>query len=299
MTDDGPISWFLGVRLVQDVAAGTFSLDQATSVRHILAEYRMDECKPVSTPSEGVLRHSANDLTPEDRLFMQDKDYRSLVGKLLYLLFTRPDIAFAVNQLTRHLNNPGKVHWVAAMRVLKYLRGTASLGLTYRREEETKGATIIGFADADWAGDTETRRSTSGSVFMLGGAAISWRTKLQRSVALSTCEAELMSLSAALQEAIWLRRLSKDLHLTSAQEPMTLFEDNQGAIALINDFRFSERTKHVDIRYFFIREKVAEGEFKVEYCTTALMLADIFTKALGRIAFERIRAFLGLSDLEM
>jgi transposase InsO family protein len=105
MTDDGPISWFLGVRLVQDVAAGTFSLDQATSVRHILAEYRMDECKPVSTPSEGVLRHSANDLTPEDRLFMQDKDYRSLVGKLLYLLFTRPDIAFAVNQLTRHLNN--------------------------------------------------------------------------------------------------------------------------------------------------------------------------------------------------
>jgi hypothetical protein len=287
----------LGVRLVQDVSGGVFSLDQGSSIRRLLEQYAMADCRSVATPADANLQPITTDSSPEDRLFMQDKDYRAVVGSVLYFLFTRPDIAFAVNQLTRHLNDPRRVHWTAAMRVLKYLRGTATLGLTYRREEEKGKATITGYADADWAGDTVTRRSTSGFVFMLCSAAISWRTKLQASVALSTCEAELMALAASVQEAIWLRRLTTDLHLESARDPMTLFEDNQGAIELIKNFRFSERTKHVALRYFFIREKIANGEYVVEYCDTTKMLADIFTKALNKTAFERIRTKLGLHEI--
>ena len=120
----------------------------------------------------------------EERVFMQNKNYRALVGSLLYLLFTRPDIAYSVNQLTRHLHDPRRCHWVAAIRVLKYLRGTVDLVLCFRREEESSLASIVGWTDADWGMDTETRRSTTGFVFMICGAAISWKTKLQSVVAL-------------------------------------------------------------------------------------------------------------------
>lgn len=293
MTDGGPISWFLGVRLNYDVAAGSMSLDQGAAISRLLSQFNMSDCSPVSTPIETRLTRDPTVMGQEERIFMQNKDYRGLVGSTLYLLFTRPDMTYAVNQLTRHVNDPRRAHWLAAMRVLKYLRGTINLALHYQREEEP-AAGIIGYSDADWGGDTETRRSTTGFVFLLCGGAVSWKTKLQTSVALSTCEAELMALSDAAREAIWLRQLAIELQLPSSSEPVLINEDNQAALQLVRDQRFSERTKHVALRHFFAREQVAEGTIAVDYCSTERMVADIFTKPALRVLFERLCALLGL-----
>lgn len=294
MTDGGPISWFLGVQLDHNLDKGTLTLNQGAAIKRLLTMYNMDSCSSVSTPIESRLLREAEAPSHEDVTFMQGKKYRALVGSLLYLNFTRPDIAFAVNQLARHVNDPRRSHWTAAVRVLRYLSGTVSMALRYQREEEPTGATITAYSDADWAGDTETRRSTTGFVFMLCGGAISWRTKLQSSVSLSTCEAELMALSETTKEAIWLRALMTEFDTQTGQLPVTINEDNQAALQLVADQRFSERTKHVAIRHFFVREQAACGTIKVKYCSTEHMLADMFTKPLGRVIFERLRAAIGL-----
>jgi transposase InsO family protein len=291
MTDGGPVSWFLGVRIQYDFTAGNISLDQGTTVMRLLEDYNMSDCKPLSTPAEGTLPPS----TDETDESMRDKPYRALVGSLLYLLFTRPDIAFAVNQLTRHLNNPSPAHWQAAKRVLRYLRGTTNLGLQYTRQGTPE---LTGYSDADFAADIATRRSTSGYVFLLNGAAVSWKTKLQPSVSLSTCESELIALAYCVQEGIWLRRLLGELLPEQDMEAIEINEDNQSTIALVRNHRFSDRTKHVDIRYFFMREHFAEGKFAIQYCPTQEMIADIFTKALKRVTFEYLRSKLGMKDLK-
>jgi hypothetical protein len=297
MTDGGPISWFLGVSILRD--SSSFRLSQTAAINTLLSQYSMTECRGVSTPAESVLSNVPASGEPplgEDAVFWATRPYRALVGSLLYLLFTRPDIAFAVNQLTRFLASPSRACWAAAIRVLRYLNTTADLELVYRREEEMieSPAEVDIFSDADFAGDRTSRRSCTGNVAMFCNGAISWRSKLQRSVTLSTCEAELVALAAATQEAIWLQKLLRDLFID--HRAFTLFEDNAAAIALIRDARFSERTKHVEIKYFFLREQVASGNLNLEYVETAQNIADIFTKPLGRTVFERLRALLGLLE---
>jgi hypothetical protein len=296
MTDGGPINFFLGVRMHQDLGLGTLSMVQDGAVARLLKAYGMNNAKSVSTPADSTPFYveDTNTATQEEIDYMADKDLRALVGSLLYLLVTRPDISFSVNRLTRVVNKPRKVHWEAAMRVLRYLAGTANYGITYHREEENSSATLAGYSDADWAGDRTTRRSTTGFVFMLVGGAISYKCKLQRVVALSSCEAELMALAATVQECAWLRRLLIELCLLDPDSPTELFEDNQGAIALVKDRKFSENTKHMDIRNFYVRDEIENKQIKVTYCDTANMLADIFTKPLGRVIFLRLRPRLGV-----
>jgi hypothetical protein len=299
MTDGGPISWFLSIKIKNDMQRGTVTLDQQPTIIRLLQSFDMNNCKAVCTPIEARLVKPTNEPSADDLAFMKGKNYRSLVGSLMYLLFTRPDISFAVNQLTRHLNDPRPDHWRAAIRLLRYLKGTQTLALTYRRPDKDKGqsAVITGFSDADWGGDTETRRSTSGIIFIVCGAAFSWRTKLQTSTALSTCEAELNALTEAAKEAIWVRYLVAEMQATTNDDPVQIFEDNQAAILITENHRFSEKTKHVAIKYFFVREQVANGAIKVTYCPTNEMIADIFTKPLTRIAFETLRLLLGLEEI--
>jgi hypothetical protein len=299
MTDAGPATWFLGVRIGNDAAAGRVTLDQGPGILRILRQTSMADCKPLATPCDGSLQRPLATVPDEEELaFMRDKPYRSLVGALLYLLFTRPDIAFAVNQLSRFLASPRRVHWLAAVRVLRYLKGTMNLGLCYSGEEESAPA-IVGYSDADWAGDRDTRRSTTGFIFTLCGGPIAWRTKLQKSVALSTTEAEIMALAATFQEAVWLRRLAHDLRLPIADSPTVIYEDNQGAIALVKDHRFSDRSKHIDIRYFYIREHLEQDTFNVIFRATAEMLADLLTKSLGRVIFLNLIRLLGMVDVKL
>ena len=178
----------------------------------------------------------------------------------------------------------------AAKRILRYQKQTKDLNLTYVRNSPEA---IVGYSDADWAGDVQDRRSTSGNVFLLGGGAITWSSRKQSSVALSTVEAEYMALSVATQEAIWLRHLQEELGVTNTG-PTLIYEDNQGAISMAKNPVFHKRTKHVQIRYHFVREAVVQGTITLEYCRTDEMLADSFTKALARDQFEKLRAGIGL-----
>lgn len=213
----------------------------------------------------------------------------------MYLMLdTRPDIAFAVSCLSRFMSNPTSAHITAVKRVCRYLKGTQDLELVFRGDL----CPLSGYTDADWAGDTATRRSTSGYIFNLGSGAISWSSKRQPVVALSSCESEYMGETQATKEAIWLRRLLAGL-LGQEKEPMAtvIFGDNQGAIALAKNPQFHARTKHIDIQHHFVREKQAEGEVDIQYTPTERQIADGLTKALPKDAFEAFRKALGLERI--
>jgi hypothetical protein len=172
-----------------------------------------------------------------------------------------------------------------------------NFGLKYSasesNEENEDGDELYGYSDANWAGDVDSRRSTSGYVFKVGNCTVSWCSKKQASVTKSTTEAEYVALSQATQEAIWMRQLLSDIGCKSEQ-PTTLYEDNQGAIEISKNARFHNRTKHIDVRFHFIREKVVSKEVKVIYCSTEDMLADIMTKGLTKKKFQRLRRMLNI-----
>ena len=221
---------------------------------------------------------------------------KQLLG--VYMLYpstkTRPDIAFAVSSVTHFCAKPTKEHCTAAVkRILRYLKGTSNLGLLYR---EDTPAEIIGCSDADWAGDVGDRKSTSRYVFLLEGAAISWKSSKQTCVALSTAEAEYVALSGAVQEAVWLQQLISDLLNKSIRET-TILEENQSTICLAKNQQVTYgRTKHIDIKYHFILNLVEAGRIKLTYCASEDMVADIFTKGLPIKQFEKLRQLAGVAE---
>ena len=245
----------------------------------------MKDCQPVSTPIEpGKQLQKLSD----DEESFDTKMYQQVMGCLTYAsTATRPDIAAAVGTLSRYMSNPSKAHWMAVKRILRYLKGTMSYGLKFSDSENDK---VVGFADADWAGDVDSRCSTSGYVFQIRSSTVSWCSRKQATVAKSTTEAEYVSLSLATQEAIWLRRLMNDLgnRMISPTSP------NQGAIQLSRNPKFHNRTKHIDVCYHFVRERVASNEIVVDYCPTQDMMADIMTKGLPKVTFEKFRNSLGI-----
>ena len=177
-------------------------------------------------------------------------------------------------------------------RILRYLQGTVHYGLRFTGNND---AVLFGYSDSDWAGDLDTRRSTSGYVFRIGDATINWCSKRQQTVARSSTEAEYVALSSAAQECIWLRRLLNDVGYGSSV-PTTIYADNNGAIELSKKSFTIERTKHIDIAYHFTRERVVSNELSVVYCPTEEMVADTLTKGLGRFQFEKFRDMLGIYE---
>ena len=206
---------------------------------------------------------------------------------------TRPDIAYAVSNIARFTTNPQKEHWTALKRVLRYLKGTTKHGILYQKEESDQ---FIGYSDADWAGDLSDRKSTSGYIFILSGGPISWSSRKQKCTALSTAEAEYISLSGAAQECVWLRRLSTELGCLPTG-PTLIYEDNQASIAMAKNPQFHGRAKHIDIRYHFIREQIELGIIKLEYCPTEVMTADMLTKGLNGERFCKLRESTGICEL--
>lgn len=278
MKDLGRVQWILGCQVVRDRNAGTIVIKQPALIDRILEAWSMQDCKAVATPAEGFLSR----LSDEEK-GQPDGAFQSIVGSLLYVaMITRPDIAYAVQVLGRHLQACGPEHWVAAKRILRYLQGTRDVGIIYGGSGAGAGALVLyGYADADWANDRDTRRSTTGYAFMLGGGCVSWGSKLQPTVALSSSEAEYMGTTPAVQEALVQRQLLCDLHLKQEQ-PTIIFEDNQGCIAMSNNPVMLKRTKHIDVRYHFIREKVENGDVVLKYIPTEDQLADLLTKPLPR-----------------
>ncbi|KAJ9530247.1 hypothetical protein QJQ45_023534 [Haematococcus lacustris] len=276
LKDLGEARWFLGMQLTRDRAEGTIKLDQHKFIQELVTANSKSAAhsKPLPmAPAVKLVREG-------DALDTTLHHYSALVGSLLYLTCcTRPDIAFAVGALARHMSAPTKQHWAAACSVLCYLKGTADQGLLFGGVSGLQG-----FSDADYAGDKDTARSTTGYIFTLNGGAISWSSRLQPTVAMSTAEAEYMAASSAAKEALWLRKLMRDLQLDASC--VHLGCDNQAAIQLLHNPMATSRAKHIDVHHHFVRERISRGEVAFHYCHTSSMLADILTKPLAAVQFN-------------
>lgn len=290
MKDMGELSYILGISVVQDKDKNHVVLRQRQYIENILQKYGMDSANPVATPADTNVKLRKSDDVSQP---VNPSIYQSMVGSLLYAaMATRPDSAKAVSVVSRFNANPNITHLTAVKRILRYLKGTLNLGLKYQR---TETGTLVGYSDADWAGDQDDRRSTTGNIFLLAGGAVSWLSKKQATVALSTAEAEYIALSQATQEGVWLRRVLTELGMETTAT--VILEDNQGAIAIAKNPVDHARTKHIDIRYHYIRECVQNGQIQLKYCCIENMKADILTKPLPRQKFEYLREKIGLCSV--
>lgn len=293
--------WQVGINISR-TGDHEYSLSQAKYAEAILERFNMTNCKPAATPlSPG---HKLYQSTDEElnEIKSEKIPYRNTVGSLMYLSqCTRPDLTHAVGVLSQHLEKPSAQHWDAVTHVLRYLRGTTNLGIVYRGSSQ---ATIHGLesstcpishCDADWAGDRSTRRSTTGYIFQLAGGPISWRSRLQPTVALSSTEAEYRAVTEAGQELLWLRRMMEKFGFSDSS-PTVLMSDSLGAIHLTSKSIFHGRTKHVEIQYHWIREVVNAGHLSIKHCPTDVMVSDLLTKALSKAQFVKLRSMMGLTD---
>lgn len=259
------VGCFVGMQ-IQVKNDGSIFINQEAYTSKVLRKFRIENGQTVVVPSD-----PNQVLSNFEEANSSDFPYRQLIGSLMYLaVATRPDISFAVGNASRYMENPKQVHVDAAKRILKYLKGTIDLGIIYQGNGDQF---LSGYSDADYAGDVVTRRSTSGFAFLFGGI-ISWSSERQKSVALSTMESEYISASNAVKELIWLKRLFNELLPDSCNEVKFLM-DNQSAIRLVKNPEFHKRSKHIDVRYHFIREQYERKEFTLDYVLSNLMVADI------------------------
>jgi hypothetical protein len=246
----------------------------------------MTEVKTRSVPLDVSIKLSVNDGEP-----FQDPRYSELVGGLLYLsVYTRPDIAQAVVALARYMSKPTTTHWTAAKNVLRYVASTSTSGIIYRGGHGS--SELVGYCDADYAGDIDTRRSTTGYIFLLHGGVISWSSRLQPTIAASTTEAVYMAASAGTKEALWLRKLLPEFGIKL--DIIQMYDDSQGAMQLLKHPIASSRSKHIDVLHHFTRERVARKEVNFTYVQSSDQLADIMTKPLPPSKFKKCCDGMGL-----
>jgi hypothetical protein len=251
----------------------------------MLDKFRLGECRSVCTPLDpgAALTKMGTMLDVADCT-----KYAEMVGCLLYVaVCTRPDIQFAASALARYMSCPTKELMKHVVHVFRYLAGTVDLGLVF----EGKGYPIC-FVDSDFGGDVDSRRSTTGYAFMLFGTCVSWQSRLQRTVATSTTEAEYMAAASGAREILWMKILCADLGMPLSCVQMQC--NNQACIKIIKNPISSAKSKHIDIQYHFVRERVAKGEIGIDYCMTQNMLADVLTKPVARVVLARLRGQLGV-----
>ena len=340
MDDMGPLKWILGMevkfhkgRTKNDHKLAAVSLSQEKAIDDLVRKFRepLDEVKKTyvnrndgytaDTPMAHGQQLSKVDApepgSPEQEA-MKRIPYRSLVGGLLWITNSRPDIAYALGSVCMHMANPGMTHWKAALRILAYLERTKGEVLTYRwdggnlqvydevrslhkenKKHQSTHEDLHMYVDASHGDCPDTRRSTTGYVSMLGGAAVSWASKRQQTVALSSTEAEYMCACSGAQEITHIRGLMSELGF-APKKPTTLFEDNQSAMHLVDHGGNHSRSKHIDIRYHFVREKATAGVLQLKWIPTDKQVADTLTKALSREAFVRHRnSMLGRVNTEI
>ena len=278
LSDLGVLSYFLGVEFKVDDEC--VKMSQEHYLTKMLCKFRMENCKPRSTVCEAKLNFPTDEYEIVDEV-----KYREMVGSLIYAMTcTRPDLCWIVTKLSQYLSKPGVEHHTAAKHVLRYIKGTINLELCFRKVEKFE---LLGFSDADWAGDSD-RRSVTGYCFSLGEntGMVSWKSKRQATVALSSCEAEYMALAAATQEGLFLLQLMSDLDRNVKFECFTLYGDNQGSLALAKNPVNHQRSKHIDIKYHFLRSEVSCGRMNLVYVPTHANVADVFTKGLSKVKME-------------
>jgi len=273
------------------------ALSQASYIDKILEKYAMHNSKKGGQPSRSGITLSNSDCpkTSEEREYMAKVPYASAVGSLMYaMLCTRPDICHAVGIVSRFQSNPGPNHWVAVKHIFKYLRRTRNYMLVYSGEDLTP----LGYTDSDFQSCLDSRKSTSGSVFTLGGGSVVWRSVKQTCTSDSTMEAEYVAASDASKEAVWLRKFLMDLEVVpGVDKPLRLYCDNSAAIANTKEPRYQKMSKHIDRKYHVIRSFIEEGHVEICKIASEDNMADPFTKALPAKVFEKHVEAMGMRSM--
>ncbi|KAG6479946.1 hypothetical protein ZIOFF_063423 [Zingiber officinale] len=288
MSDLGLLSYYLGIEVEQQKSR--ILLRQSAYAMKIPSQFQIADCNATKQPMEPKTQlHKDLEGTPIDVT-----EYRRVIGCLRYLLHTRPDLSYSVGMASRYMEKPTSMHHKVVKQILRYLKGTIYFGLAY-----TKGPqeiSIFGYSDSDLAGDLDGRKSTSGMAFYFNESLVSWNSQKQKTVALSSCEAEFMAATTAACQALWLRSLVSEL-TGEEPKPVTLFVDNRSAIALMKNPVFHGRSKHIDTKFHFIRECVEKGQIMVEFINTGEQRADVLTKALSGVKLAAMRQLLGIPHL--
>jgi histone deacetylase 1/2 len=289
LKDLGELSYFLGIE-VKKMNDGIL-LSQSKYASDLLKKVDMEHCKPVATPlsvSEKLSAYVGNPLVPEDAT-----KYRSIVGALQYLTLTRPDISFSVNKVCQYLHAPTTQHWTAVKRILRYVKYTFDLGLHIHK---SFSLLVSAFSDADWVGCFDDRKSTGGFAVFLGSNLISWSARKQATVSRSSTEAEYKAMANATAEVMWIQILMDELKIPCPRAAR-LWCDNMGAKYLSSNPVFHARTKHVEVDFHFVRDRVLQRRLDVRYISTKDQVADGFTKALTQQKLEEFKGNLNLRKL--
>ncbi|CAN1127242.1 Retrovirus-related Pol polyprotein from transposon TNT 1-94 [Linum perenne] len=287
LKDLGEMKYFLGMEIAR--SSKGLLLSQRKYVLDLLAETGMTGCKPASTPMQANLQFSREtDGKPTDK-----GRYQQLVGKLIYLAHTRPDITFAVSVVSQFMNEPTEEHLTAVTHILRYLKKTPGLGLMFKK---SASRSVDMYTDASWASEVTSRRSTTGYCSYVWGNLVTWRSKKQSVVARSSAEAEYRALALGIQEAMWIQRVLKELSLPE-HDTVHMFTDSQAALSIVKNPVHHDRTKHVEIDRHFITEKVEQGIIDVSYVPSRQQTADVLTKALSKDLLEHFKSKLGLINI--
>ncbi|KAJ0526509.1 putative RNA-directed DNA polymerase [Helianthus annuus] len=288
--DLGKLKYFLGIEVLYENNAVFFS--QRKYCLELLSEFGYLGCKPVSTPIEqSSLVTSKVDKNQE--VLKNVTGFQKLIGKLIYLSLTRPDISYTVQFLSQFMHSPKEVHLSLALRLLRYLKLSPGKGLSFKKSTNLD---LFGYADSDWAKCLNTRKSVTGYCIFLGQNLVSWKSKKQNVVSRSTAEAEYRSMCSATCEMMWLKNLLTELGI-SYSLPMSVFCDSQAALSIAANPVFHERTKHFELDLHFLREKISDGIIRTEKVDSNSQLADMFTKGLTVIQHETACKELGMTDL--
>ena len=292
MKDMGAAKQILGIRIIRDRKEKKLWLSQEHYIKRVLHRFHMEKAKGVSTPLATHFKSSSKQSpsNENEKLYMQRVPYASSKGSLMYaMVCTRPDIAHVVGTVSRFLSNPGKEHWNAVKWILRYLRGTINMMLCFGDDKPT----MMGYSDSDMAGDIDSRKSTSGYMIKFAGEAVTWQSRLQRCVALSTIEAEFIAITEACKELLWVKKFLQELGVV--QDKYLLFVDSQSAIYLGKNSNFHSRSKHIDMRYHWIRDALDAKLLELAKIHTDDNGADMMTKALSRGKFEVCCEIAGLA----
>ena len=295
MKDLGEASFVLGIEIHRNRSCRLLGLSQRIYVDRILERFNMQQCKPgIARVCKGdKLSLSQCPHSDIEKAQMKNVPYASALGSIMYAqVCTRPDIAFATGLLGRYQSNPGHDHWVVAKKVMRYLKRTKDYMLIYKHVQDLQ---LVGYSDSDFAGCQDEKKSTTGYIFKLAGGAVSWKSEKQKSIASSTMQAEFVACFSATTQAIWLQNLIKELTVFDfVDRPIQLYCDNNSAVLFINNNRGLKGSKHMEVKYLTIKEKVQNGDVAVEHISTVDMIADPLTKGLCPCVFDRHVINMGL-----
>ncbi|UYV81752.1 hypothetical protein LAZ67_20002198 [Cordylochernes scorpioides] len=290
----GSVNFFVGLEIEQSEDRASIFIHQSSYIDKILSKFNMADCIPASVPMDpSVILTKQDCSTPEQKEKMPKFPFREAVGSLMFAsCVSRPDITYAVSQVSKFLEYPGPAHCTTVKNIFRYLKGTPHMGILFTGQDQ-----LVGYSDSDFARDVDSRKSTTGYAFMMNVGTVSWASQRQPIIALSTTESEYIAACSAAKELIWIRRLLQAIGCDITKET-ELYIDNQAAIKLVENPVFHKRTKHIDVRYHFIRSKHEEGELKVHHVCSSEQLADIMTKPLPRNQFHYLRGLLNILDRE-